>query len=88
MYKFTYFNVLGSTHTVTTYTAYMLAHTELLTVNKLLLLLGGDADQVSVELLAALLSLRPGVSLRKVEVTAALELQPALCTALHSCTCE
>ncbi len=37
-------------------------------------------------LLTPLLSLRPGVSLRKVEVTAAHELQPALGTALRSYT--
>lgn len=57
-----------------------------LTVDKLLLLLGGDADQVGVELLAALLRLRPGVSLCKMEVTAALELQPAVGTTLHNYT--
>lgn len=60
------------------------SYTKLLTVNKLLFLLGANADQVGVDLLTALLSLRPGVSLRKVEVTVAHELQPALCTALHS----
>lgn len=59
---------------------------QILTVDKLLLVLGADADQVGVDLLAALLGLRPGVSLSKVEVTAALELQPALSTALHSYT--
>lgn len=56
----------------------------ILTVDELLLLLGGDADQVGVELLAALLGLRPGVSLRKVKVAAALELQPALRTPLDT----
>lgn len=66
----------SSTHTLT----------HLLTVDKLLLLLRADADQVGVELLAALLGLRPGVSLSKVEVTAAHELQPAFSTALHSYT--
>lgn len=57
---------------------------QLLTVDKLLLLLGADADQVGVEPLTALLSLRPGVSISKVDVTAAHELQPALSTALLS----
>lgn len=58
----------------------------ILTVDKLLLLLGGDADQVGVELLAALLGLGPGVSLCEMEVAAALELQPALRTPLHNYT--
>lgn len=57
-----------------------------LTVDEVLLLLGGDADQVGAELLAALLRLRPGTSLCDMEVTAALELQPALRTTLHNCT--
>lgn len=57
-----------------------------LTVDKVLLLLGGDADQVGLELLAAVLGLRPGVPLCEMEVTAALELQPALGTTLHNYT--
>lgn len=59
---------------------------QLLTVDKFLLLLGADADQVSIELLTALLSIRPGISLRKVKVTAAHELQPAFGTALYRYT--
>ena len=59
---------------------------ELLTVHKLLLLLGSDADQVGVELLTVLLRLQPGVSLRKVEVTVAPERHPALGAALNSYT--
>lgn len=65
---------------------HLCAQKQLLTVNKQLLLLGADADQVSVELLTALLCLRPGVSLREVEVTAAHKLHPALSTALYSYT--
>lgn len=57
-----------------------------LTVDELLLLLRADADQVRVQLLTALLSLRPGVSLRKVEVTVSHELQPAVGTSLHTYT--
>lgn len=59
-------------------------HTQLLTVDKLLLFLGTDADQVGIKLLTALLSLKPSISLCKVKVAAAHELQPALSTALYN----
>lgn len=61
------------------------AGSRILTGDKLLLLQGGDADQVGVELLAAPLRLGPGVSVVQMEVAAALELQPVLRTTLHSC---
>lgn len=58
----------------------------LLTVDKLLLLLGANANEVGAELLTALLSLRPGIPLCKMEVTAALEVQPALRTTWNNYT--
>ena len=55
----------------------------LLTVHKLLLLLGRDADQVRVQLLTALLSTAPGLALGEVQVAVPPELLPALLTSLR-----
>lgn len=64
--------------------AVQIMYTQLLTVDKLLLLLRSDADQMGFILLTVLLSLRPGISLRNVEITVAHELQPAFGTAQPS----
>ena len=61
------------------------ARLRLLTVDKLLFLRGGDADQMGVELLTLQLCLGPGVSLLKVQIAAAHELQPAISTAHQRC---
>lgn len=57
----------------------------LLTVDKALLLWGDDADQVRVEVPAALLCVQPRLSLKEVQVTAALEFGPALFALLLIC---
>lgn len=57
----------------------------LLTVDKALFLWGDDADQMGVDVPAALLCVQPRLSLKEVQVTAALEFNPALFALLLIC---
>lgn len=57
-----------------------------LTVDKVLLLWGDDADQVGVQVPAALLCFQPHLSVREVQVAVALKLSPTVFTLLLICS--
>lgn len=60
--------------------------TAALTVDKVLLLRGDDADQVGVQVSAAALCIQPCLSLGEVQVAVALKLSPAVFTLLLVCS--
>lgn len=56
------------------------------TVDKVLLLGGDDADQVGVQVSAALLCVQPHLSIGEVQVAVSLKLSPAVLTLLFICS--